>query len=163
MFKNLTYKKKFFVVLVGFVLLFMAAYKKTYKQTLAAKNKLNHVEQKLLNNENSLNDLYQLNNKIRELDKAIGGQTLNPERVQQKILDFISKHKFKVHVVSIEEAHIFSDNDFLIYSNQIELGGTYQDLIQALYEIEKSFKNSRVVSTQLYSKKNYRTNSKKLF
>ena len=163
MFKNLTYKQKFYAIIIGFILLFMASYKKSYKHTIAAKRKVSYVEQKLLSSENSLNDLYQLNNKISSLDNIIGGQRLNPEQVQQKILDFITKHKFKVNVVSIEEAHLFLDNEFLIYSNQIELGGTYQNLIQTLYKIEKSFKNSRVVSTQLYSKKNYRTNSKKLF
>ena len=163
MFKNVTYKQKFFAAIIGFILLFMASYKKTYKHTITTREKLSHVEQKLLSNENSLNELYQLNNKISTLDKTIGGQTQSPEQVQQKILDFISKHKFNVNVVSIEEAHLFSDSEFLIYSNQIELGGTYQNLMETLYEIEKNFKSSRVVSTQLYSKKNYRTHSKNLF
>ncbi|WP_308993690.1 hypothetical protein QLS71_007940 [Mariniflexile litorale] len=141
----------------------MASYKKTFKHTLSARKELNSVNEKLFNNENSLEDLYNLNNDISNLNKTIGGQTSNPEVVQQKLLDFISKNNYNVNIVSIEDVHLFSDNEFLIYSNQIELEGTFSNLINILYEIEKHFKNSRVVSTQLYSKKNYRTNTKNLF
>ena len=163
MFKNLTYKQKFFAIVLGFVLLFMASYKKTFKQTLTAKKELSLVKEKLSNNENSLKDLYQLKDDIGSLNKTIGGQTLNPELVQQKLLDFISKNEFEVKIVSIEDVHLFSDSEFLIYSNQIEFEGAYNNLVYTLYEIEKHFKYSRVVSSLLYSKKNYRTNKKHLF
>ncbi|MEW4923122.1 hypothetical protein [Algibacter sp. 2305UL17-15] len=141
----------------------MASYKKTYKHTLTAKKELRLVKEKLANNESSQNELYYLKNDIGNLEKTIGGQTKNPERVQQELLDFISINEFNVNIVSIADVHLFSDNDFLIYSNQIELEGNYKDLIETLYEIEKKFKNSRVVNTQMYSKKNYRTKTKTLY
>ena len=163
MFKNLTYKQKFFLVLVGFVVLFMASYKKTFKRTLVAKNELNLVKQKLATIDNSFNSLYTLKYDIKNLDDLIGGHTQNPEYVQHQILDFVSKTVLKVNVVSLEDTHLFSGNEFLIYSNQIELEGSYESLISILYEIEKKFDNSRVVSTQLYSKKNYKTNKQNLY
>ena len=163
MFKNLTYKQKFFAVIGAFILLFMASYKKTYKHTLTAKKELSLVEKKISSDENLLNELYYLKNEIGGLERTIGGQTKNAEHVQQELLDFISKNEFIVNIVSIEDVHLFSDNEFLIYSNQIALEGHYKDLITTLYEIEKNFKNSRVVSTNIYSKKNYRTKSKTLY
>ena len=163
MLKNLTYKQKFFAVIVGFILLFMASYKKTYKHTLAAMKELNLVKEKLSNDESSLNLLYYLKNEITNLKKAIGGQTNNSEHVQQELLDFISQNTFDVDIVSIEDVHLFSDNDFLIYSNQIELQGNYRELVKTLYEIEKNFKSSRVISTKMYSKKDYRTKIKTIY
>lgn len=163
MFKNLTYKQKFFVVIGGFILLFMASYKKTYKHTLTAKKELSLVKEKLSSNESSLNELYHLKTEIGKLEKTIGGQTKNPEYVQQELLNFISNNEFNVNIVSIADVHLFSDNDFLIYSNQIEIEGHYTDLLETLYKIEKKFDNSRVVSTQMYSKKNYRTKTKTLY
>ena len=163
MFKNLSYKKKFFAVLIGFVLLFMASYKKTFKNTFNAKKELGILEEKLSNYKNSLDDLYGLKSDISNLDNAIGGQTMRPEFVQQKLLDFISKNGLDINIVSIDDVHLYSDQEFLIYSNQIELEGTYDDLVSALFEIEKKFKDSRVVSTQLYSKRNYSNNTKSLF
>lgn len=141
----------------------MACYKKSYKHTLKARTELKQVNKKLSNNEDILFDFYNLKNEISILNKTIGGQTSNPELVQEKLLDFISNDHFNVDVVSIEDVHLFKDNEFLIYTNSIELQGSYQDLTNTLYGIEKSFKSSRVVSTHMFSKKKYGLNRKKLF
>lgn len=163
MFKNLSYKQKFFGVLVGFLILFMASYKKTFKHTLAAKRELHLVEQKLSIIENSYNNLYSLKHEINSLDNLIGGHTERPELVQQQILDFVSNIKLSVNIVSIEDIHLFSDDEFFIYSNQIEFEGEYEALMNTLYEIEKNFKNSSVVSSGFHSKIDYATNKQNLF
>ena len=59
--------------------------------------------------------------------------------------------------------HTFSDTEFKIYSNQITVEGAYNNLIELLYTIEKEYKASRIVSTNLYSKKNYQTKTTKLY
>ncbi len=163
MFENLTYKQKFLIVIGGFVLLSLASYKKSFKQVLMAKKELNHVETKLELTQGSFDQIYNLKSEIDMLDNIIGGHTSNPEKVQQEILDFVSKDKFKVNLVSIEDVHLFSDSEFLIYTNQMELQGSYHDLMHLLHEIEKNFKVSKVVSTNFYSKKNYRTNTNNLY
>ena len=163
MFKNITYKQKFIAILGGAIILFMASYKKTYKHMFIAKKELSQMEQKLSTNEYSFDNLYRLKNEISSLDNLIGGDNLDPKYVQQSILDFVSKTTLNANIVSIEDVHLFADREFLIYSNVIELEGTYENLINLLYEIEKNFKDSRVISTQLYSKKNYRTKKQNLF
>lgn len=129
----------------------------------SAKTELNNVEKKLSNTDNAYNESYLLKSEIQSLDNVIGGHSTNPEDVQQEILDFISKTILKVNIVSIEDVHLFSDEEFLIYSNQIELEGSYTNLINLLYETEKHFKSARVISSKFYSKKNYATNKKTLF
>ncbi|PKP11183.1 MAG: hypothetical protein CVU08_12780 [Bacteroidetes bacterium HGW-Bacteroidetes-3] len=163
MLKNATYKQKFLAVVVGFLLLLFASYKKTFKDTIAVKKELNNIEYKLLNIKNSFSDIYNLKNDITTIDNIIGGYTVNPDQVQQMILDFITKRKFNLNIVSIADVHLFSDEEFLIYSNQIEIEGSYETLVNLLYEIEKNFKYSRVISTQFYSKQNFRTNTKQLY
>ncbi|OEK09141.1 hypothetical protein A8C32_10425 [Flavivirga aquatica] len=163
MFKDLTYKRKFFLAIIGFVLLFLASYKKTFKHTWVAKNQLKHVEKKLASTNNSFDSLYVLKEEIKSLDNLIGGHSLNPILVQQKILDFISRTDPKVNIVAIENVHLFKTKEFLIYSNQIELEGDYEKLLKLLYETEKYFNDSRVVSSEFYSKKNYTTKKQNLF
>lgn len=163
MFKNLTYKQKFYISILGFVLLSMAAYKKTFKHIIVAKDELNLVEEKLLTSNNSYNLINILKNEVTNLDFMIGGQSEHPELVQKKLLDFISESEFDVDIVAIEDVHHSVDNGFKIFSNQLELEGTYESLVQILYDCEKNFMDSRIVSAQLYSKKNYRTNTKNLF
>ncbi len=163
MFDKLSYKRKFLGVLIGFAILFLASYKKTFKHTLAAKKELYTIEQKLSSIDHSYNQLYSLKYDINHLDNLIGGHTDKPELVQQQILDFVSNTKLNVNIVSIEDSHLFSDHEFLIYSNQLEFEGAYESLIHILYEIEKNFKNSSVVSCGFHSKTDYATNKQTLF
>ncbi|WP_299883436.1 hypothetical protein [uncultured Lacinutrix sp.] len=161
MFNNLTYKQKFIAALALFLLLVMASYKKTFKHVIEAKKELANVESKLLNSENIHSELYAIKNDIRVLDNIIGGHTDNPEDVQRKLLNFIAN--IDINIVEIGDVHEFQDDKYLIYTNQIELEGSYNDLINALYTIEKDFKDSRVASVKIYSKKDYRTNTNKLY
>ncbi len=163
MFNNLSYKKKFAAVLLGFVLVLMACYKKTFKHMFESKNLLTQVEEKLSNTDNSYYSLNTLRGEIAGLDNLIGGQTKHPENVQHDIMNFVSNLSFNIDIVSVKDVHMYQSSEFLIYSNQIEIQGAYKDLVNTLYKIETEFKNSRVMSTQLYSKKNYRTNKKHLF
>lgn len=163
MLKNLTYKQKFYAVLVGFVLLSLVSYKKTYRQVFYAKKELALVNKKLAKATNSENDLFSLKSDITVLDNVIGGHSSNPTQVQQLIFDFISSKESHVNLVAMEDAHIFSNEEFLIYTNQVELEGSYENLMELLYDVEKNFKSSRVVSNSMYSKKNYTTNTTKLY
>jgi hypothetical protein len=163
MFENFSYKQKFFGVLLGFVVLSMASYKKTFKHIIHAKKELSLVEEKLSFTDNSYNAIFNLKNDIATLDFLIGGQSSQPELVQQGILEFISNNTYPTKIMSIEDVHISYDNGFKIVTNQLEVEGTYKALIHVLYTFEKDFTDSRIVSTQLHSKKNYRTNTKNLY
>ena len=163
MFKNFTYKQKLFATIIGFVVLSLAAYKKTFKHVITAKKELAFIEEKLSTTTNSSEVISQLKNDVNNLDFIIGGQSSHSDFVQKKILDFISESKFEVSVVSIEDVHVATNNGFKIVTNQVELEGPYEVLIKILYDFERDFIDSRIVSTQFYSKKNYRTNTKNLF
>ena len=151
MFDNLTYKKKCMALLFITFVVLMACYKKTFKDMFAAKRQLSAVEEKLTNTSKSQNRLAILNREVFELDYLIGGQTNNPENVQYQILDFISNNSLKVNIVSIQDVHLFNSDEFLVYSNVLELSGTYEELVKMLYEVETLFTNSRVVSSQFYT------------
>lgn len=161
--KSFTYKQKFFGVLLGIVLLLLASYKKTYKHLFAASEQVGLLDHKLLNVENSYNEVYVLKNEISSLDNIIGGQSNTPEDVQQQILNFVSNSNYDVDISLIEDTHLFSDKEFLVYTNSIEIEGTYFDLTKLLYDIERKFDVSKIISAELFSVKDYRNNSKRLY
>ncbi|MCK8482226.1 hypothetical protein [Psychroserpens algicola] len=161
--KSFTYKQKFFGIVLGFIILLLASYKKTYKHVFEAKAQISLVNDKLQNVDNSYNEIFILKNEISSLDNIIGGHSKNPEQVQQMILDFVSNSEYDVDISSIDDTHLFSDNEFRIYTNTIEIEGTYFDLMTLFYDIEKEFNMSKIVSAKLFSIKNYRTNSKRLY
>lgn len=149
--------------MIGFVFVFAGAYKRKMSHTLDSRRKLDLVEEKLANTNQSSNVLSSLQGEVKRLDDIIGGNNLKPELVQPNILDFITGQDMETNVVSIEDVHLHSDSEFKIYSNQIVVEGAFNDLVTLLYNIEKQYKESRIVSTKLYSKKNYQTNTTKLY
>ncbi len=129
----------------------------------AAKKQLNQVSQKLNIVDNSHVELASLNQEIKGINNAIGGQTKVPEDVAQELLDFISKTALNIDIVAIEDVHIATSDEFLVYTNQVTLQGDYEILLKLLYRIELKFKNSRIMNSQFYTKKNYRTNKNILY
>lgn len=163
MFENLTYKQKFFGVIIGFVILLLAAYKKTLRHTLASKQQLNIVEQRLEGVNDAYNDLANLRENVKILDNIIGGNNSEPQLVQRQLLNFITKQNFKANIVGIKDVHKYRNDEFTIYTNQIEIQGSYNDLLNLLYMCEKNFKDSRILSAKFYTKKNYTTRKEKLY
>lgn len=163
MFKNLSYKQKFYSVIGCFLILVLAGYKKTYKQVFSAKKELNEVKNNLESASEAYGTIYNLKNDIVILDDVIGGHTSNPTQVQQMIFDFVSNSEPLVNLVSLDDPHVYKNNEFVVYTNQVELEGSYKDLMQLLYSVERDFKSSRVVSNSLYTKRNYTNNTTKLY
>ncbi|MHA7843651.1 MAG: hypothetical protein ACX93I_10050 [Winogradskyella sp.] len=150
-------------IIIGFVILLLAVYKKNFKDIFETRRQLSALENKLSIVDGSYNQVLFLKNEIAQLNNLIGGQTKQPELVQQLLLDFITNTNFDINVHKIEDTHLYNDDEFAIYSNIIEIEGSYNNLLKLLYEIERDFNASKVVSSELYTEKNYRTNSKKLF
>lgn len=163
MFNNISYKKKFLFVIIGFVILLLAVYKKNFKDIFETRRQLNVIENKLNVVDGSYNQVLFLKNEIAQLNNLIGGQTKQPELVQQLLLDFITNTDFDINIHKIEDTHLYNDEEFTVYTNIIEVEGNFNTLLKLLYKIEVDFKASKVVSSEFYTEKNYRTNSKKLF
>ncbi|MEO1032271.1 MAG: hypothetical protein AAFX55_12740 [Bacteroidota bacterium] len=163
MFKNVPYKKKFLFIILGFVVLLLAAYKKNFKSIFEIRSQLSHIDKKLNTVDGSYQQIFFLKNEIAQLNDLIGGQTKDPELVQELILDFVTNTNLDINIHDIEDTHVFSDDEFTIYTNVLQIEGDYNTLLKLLYTIEKDFLASKVVSSEFYTEKNYRTTSKKLF
>lgn len=161
MFKDISYLKKFFGLLIVFVLLTVVSYKRSFKITFDAKKSIVEMHQKL-NLMNTSNESIQfLTDKINALDKLIG-QEVAPELVQHFLIDYISQFEL-VTIVQLEEVHSATDDSFNIYTNQLILEGAYNDLINVIYSFEKESTISRITSIKFYTKKDYKQHQKKLF
>lgn len=162
MFKKYTYKQKFQASIVLFVLLLLAIYKKNFKHVFNLYKELNLVEKQISEAQISNQDLFVLNNQLKDLDALIGGQSNSPDLVQHDALDFITTSLLQVEVVNIEKRHKFQEGEFNIHTNQIEIQGAYKDLITLLYKFENEFNSSRISSVKMYSKRNYKEKKKKI-
>jgi hypothetical protein len=157
MIAQLSHKRRFFIVLILMIVLIFALYKKTYRPIFQLQNEL-HTSQKLMaNSEGSFEEIQTLQQELNGLDKIIG-KSKNHALAQQKILHFITNSSLNVSVISIEDTHIFGEKVFTVFTNKIILKGTYENLLQLMYTMEKEFTASKIASVKFVSKKDYNTN-----
>lgn len=161
MFNKMSYKNKFFGVVVALILLSIVSYKRVFKATYEIKIVLNELNQKLEMTKGSSNNIKLLSEKVDALDKLIG-KAVEPKLVQHFLIDFVSKHS-KITIEQIEETHQSIDDSFIIYTNQMVLQGNYNDLVKAVYAFEKEFETSKIVGVRFYTKKSYRKKQQQLF
>lgn len=161
MFSQYTYKQKFFGLIVLFVLLLLVANKKSFSITKTRYNEVKEIEKKLLFVNNTNQDILSLTKEIAYLDDVIGKQGIPPDIVQQEILDFTSAYQ-QVKLVTIDEIHYAQGNGFDIFSNRLVLEGTFNSLSAIVYDFEKRFKQSRLVSINYEKIKNYNNRKDKL-
>lgn len=92
MFANLTYKQKLIGLIAIGILLFMAANKRSFKITRQAYDQVQELEDKLEYVNSSTTDVTQTQVELKFYDKIIGKQGIEPEEIQQQILDFTSSY-----------------------------------------------------------------------
>ncbi len=163
MFENVSYKKKFFVLIGLAIILGITAYKRSYKLTLEAYQLVQEAKEQLAKVNNSQQKIANLKEEVGYLDKLIGKEAANPDVVQQEILHTFSKSHNNAKLVKLDKIHHASNEYFNIYTNRLLISGTYNELLKATYDYETQFDFSRVVSIQFFTEKELRTNRKKLF
>jgi hypothetical protein len=90
---------------------------------------------------------------IAYLDKIIGKQEMTKEMVQQGIVSFVTENHPKVSINDLQSIHIFPDGNYTIITNQLDVTGNVNDLLQLAYDYEKKIDFSRIVSMNFYTAK----------
>jgi len=156
-------KEKRYVVLLLFILLFILGYTKLFKNTIRTIKNYNQLESLNIDSLKIKNEIKEIRVGINNLDKIVGSEVKEQDLVKQNILSFISKNHSKVIVESLEETHIFKNDDFIIYSTLLTIEGNYNTILKYLYDVENKFELSKVVSVRLFKKKDYGTKKEKLY
>ncbi|WP_396591865.1 hypothetical protein [Allomuricauda sp. R78024] len=163
MFENISYRKKFLVLITLLIAIGITAYKRSYSITLDAYKSLKSSREKLKDVSNSQERIAILKEKVDYLDNIIGKKATNADLVQQEIINTFTKIKNDSDLVKLEEVHKANNEYFNIYTNRLLISGTFNELLATTYKYEKEFEFSRVVSVRFYVEKELRTRKKKLF
>lgn len=163
MFENISNKRKFYAILVLFVVLGITAYKRSFKHTIASISLYSESKKSITENENAESTFIKLKQEASRLNGVIGKKNKNPEIIQNKILNFIDTQGFSSKISEISPLHYSENNYFKIYSNNITLTGDFNNLLASVYQFEKEFDFARIASVKLYTKNNYRISKKELY
>lgn len=165
MFDKYSFKQKNRALLVIFILLALASYKRSFVLTIIAKDEIEQQELNLSKIKNSETSLQQLMYSISVLDRTIGKSNLQPDKIQQELLNALAIHskKHDVSLESIEETHTYRNVDFSVLSNEVILEGRFNNLTKLIYDLELNFEYARLINVEFYKKKILSTKKTKLY
>lgn len=164
MFENIHYKQKRIIILVIFLLLFVATYKKVFKQTFNTVNYYYKLKNQKVDSVSLKNNITNLKLKISEYDRILGNN-VKIDLLQQDILSYASAEadSNKINIISLDKQHVFSANGINVYSNFLEIEGQYNAILKTIYSFENKFNKSKINSINLYVKKDYKRKKNKLY
>lgn len=163
MFDKLTFKQKLIALAVVAIMLGLVAYKRSFKLTIEAYSNYNELSKKVDYINQSSSNITELDNEINFYNALLGDEEIEPEFVQQEILSFVSEKAKGVKVFKLEEIHEANQKKIIVYTNQLTLQGSFNDLLTTIYEFEKDFSFSRVANVSFYKKKESKTKEVKLY
>lgn len=155
MFDNYSYKKKFTALIVIFFMLSITAYKRSFHALFQVINEYQILSEKVDDINKKANNMEGLIRDIAYLDKIIGKEGITKEMAQQGIVGFATKKHPQISINDLQPIHIFSDDNYRIVTNQIDITGNADQLLRLGYDFEKEFDFSRIVGMNFYTiKKN---------
>lgn len=158
MFNQYSYKQKFGALLVLFFMLGITAYKRSFSQLVQTYKEHKALSEKVNDFNGKSDKLDVLAKDVALMDKVIGKAGESKEVIQQEIMSFASEKHPEVSINELQPIHVFSDNDYKIVTNQLDVTGTANQLLRLAYDFEKEFHYSRIVSMNYYTtKKNNKT------
>lgn len=154
MFEKYSYKKKCLALCVVFFMLLITAYKRSFSMLFEVIKENKTLSKTTEEFDKKSNNFDMLSKEIALLDKTIGEEGVSKEKVQQSIVSFISENHSQVSISDLQPIHVFSDENYTITTNQLDVTGGANQLLKLGYDFEKQFKLSRIVSMNFYTAKN---------
>ncbi|MDP2684155.1 MAG: hypothetical protein Q8P20_03795 [bacterium] len=161
--EGISYKKKLIGLLIVFFLLGIGTYKRSIALTIDAYRERKELKQKLNLIKNNSNTIERLESEIKFFNGLIGEDNFEPQIVQQEILNFVSNTSSSARIQNIDEIHSAIEKNYLIYTNFITLTGAFNDLLAIIYDFEKNFPVSKIVSIEFFQNKNFETKKTNLY
>jgi len=152
-FENLPYKTKIKILILIFVMLSITAYKRSFSSlinTIIEYRELSSKNDELINGAKNAD---KLTAEVKAIDNVIGKEGINKEKVQQEIISFISTFNNQISIFDIQSIHQFNDENYSIYTNQVDVTGNINQLLALSYEFERNFNYSRLINLNLYTVK----------
>ncbi|WP_157499386.1 hypothetical protein [Flavobacterium beibuense] len=151
MFDKYSFKIKFRALIAIFFILLFTSYKRSFSTLIGVVKENSELKDKVADLKNTSSDYNLLQSQIAAIDKIIGKEGINKEKIQQDIIDFITSNGKKTSIYHLQSIHEFSDDNYHIYTNEVDITGELNDLLKLTYDFEIKFNNSRLISMDFYT------------
>lgn len=151
MFKQYSYRQKFYFLLLFFVMLSVAAYRRSFSNLILLIGEHNALEQKKDLIASQTPNTQRLQRDIADLESLIGKGVTEKEKIQQEIVNFLVNNSKGVAIFELQPIHQYQQEKYLVHSFQLDITGSYNDLLQLANDYEKHFEFSKIVSMRFYT------------
>lgn len=152
-FDKYSYKQKNLALLVLGVLLFAAAYKRSFRTTIDTTTYISELSDKKAEAELSQQTIQNLQLEIATVNGILGKENVSIEQVQQGFLNFFALQSSGLSVQQIEEVYTFDHPDFSINTFRIDIEGNFIQQLLFIHKLEKQFQEARLIHTHFETKK----------
>jgi hypothetical protein len=138
MFKNLTYKKKFIYLIIGGVILLCFVYTFSINETLKLRSSYNELKNRYDGVFDASSSILFYEKELNKIDSLIGAKNDKGNYTQETLLREVTEfgREHNLTVINFPAPHQYLDNGYSVYTYETSISGTFNDLIQLLYELE---------------------------
>ncbi len=137
MWNNLSYKKRFYRIIIGLLFMIFLSYKFAFQNTLLLKGNLEKLKTELRKIENAPNKLIMIQQKLDKIDTQIGDVNFEVDKggyLIDKIGEFCKRNDLVLN--EIPQKHVFNKENFNVVSFKVLVEGPFKKQLQLLNEIE---------------------------
>jgi hypothetical protein len=163
MLDNLTYQRKFYLVLFGACVLIWLSVKMGVSKTIELKTQLNERQEQLKGIQDAPLRLKQIKRRLEEVERLIGdasGEDASPY-LMEKAGSYCKKNRLILN--EIPQKHVFSKDDLSVVTYQLKVQGSFKKLLKLLNELEQYSQAGKLRSVTFLAEYNLRRKKKELF
>ncbi|MDD2196883.1 MAG: hypothetical protein PHE03_10365 [Bacteroidales bacterium] len=152
---ELTYRSKFLYLLIASVALMWIVYILSIKETLRIKKQYLEVARQTERVGNATQSILFYERELSRVDSLVGSDKYMGNYTQEQLLQKISEYsiKEKINILSFPGPHVYIENNYRVFTYQVEISGDYASLLWLLYELETGNNPGVIKSASLYTTK----------
>lgn len=157
--KDLSYKQKNKLMLIGAIVFAIVAYFISISDTVDAYYKNEVLLHQIQQGAKAPQNIQKLNENLNRISSNLGDYELDSLHNENLFLEVIGEfcQEHKLILRKFPEPTLHQEKDFIIYTHKIEIQGGYTNLIKLVYELEQVQKIGRVTSVNYKRVKDRKT------
>ena len=162
--KQLSYKKRFRLILIGCGLFALAIYNFALADTLTLYQKKSELVDRINIGANATEELAMVKAKLSRLENIVGQDAPIAFDAQQHLLESVTQYSEQNDIMLTAFPHPFSiiDEGYLVQTSVITVEGEFTSLLKLCHYLENNYHSGRVVSLNFEASTELRTRKRKL-
>jgi hypothetical protein len=145
--------------MIGVVLMLYISYQLSFKKAYNSYSEYCDLKNQFDSIQSAPAEIKNVEKQLADIELAVGMSPDTSSNFQKLLLEKVSKYCQNNNLVLKEfpKTIFCSNSDFEIETNQIVVEGTFLNILNLLYELEKGFRMGKLVSVRFNTLKDYKT------